>query len=317
MTSFSETTLPGSDMKPLSVLEQTAYVDSGPIVVDSVKVVFTISGRARVTSPVGEVFLESGSILTIPANLECRGFPNGYARTVTLYLHPEYLVDQMRWLSAKHPLVQNLHCALEGEPQLQQLQLAAPEMYELAPTLARMARLSTSAAGGFAMLSMTTGIFDAVGRLAHVASNCIDEPSPKTAPARQEVIVAIALMRSNLRRAWRIDDLAREVALSGSQLARLFRSQMGVSPAAFLRQLRTDKMAELLSTTRLSIGEIALAVGLGDLAVASRAFKQRYGVAPRDYAGFYRGESPERDSQPDRLNEAPVGEASKFEVASR
>ena len=70
--------MPDPGMIPLAVREQTAYVDSGPVVVDSVKVVFTISGWARVSSPLGEVLLESGSILTIPAGIECRGFPDGH-----------------------------------------------------------------------------------------------------------------------------------------------------------------------------------------------------------------------------------------------
>ncbi|AZL04297.1 helix-turn-helix domain-containing protein [Brevibacterium aurantiacum] len=62
----------------------------------------------------------------------------------------------------------------------------------------------------------------------------------------------------------------------------------GRSPAAFLRQLRADRMAELLATTSLTVGEIGAAVGWRDAAVAPRSFKQRYGVAPRIYASSCR-----------------------------
>ena len=301
MTIVSEGIMPDPGMIPLAVREQTAYVDSGPVVVDSVKVVFTISGWARVSSPLGEVLLESGSILTIPAGIECRGFPDGHARTVTFYFHPEYLVDQMRWLSATHPLVHNLHRALKCEPQLQQLQLAASAMRDLAPTLGRLARLGNSDGGDFALLSMATSVFHAVGHLNGIPSDFSEVSMATGVTPRREVTLAIALMRADLGRPWRIDVLAREVALSGSQLARLFRAQVGISPAAYLRQLRTDQMAELLATTRLGVGEIASAVGWSDPAVASRAFKQRYGVAPRASARFKHNESHELYSIPARL----------------
>lgn len=301
MTLVPETRLFGPGMIPLSVREQTAYGDSGPVVVASVKVVFTISGWARVHSLVGEVFLEPGSILTIPAGVECRGFPYGHARTVTFYFHPEYLADQVRWLSATNPLVHHLHLALEDLPQLHQLQLAASAMRDLAPTLVLIARRRWGKVGSFAMLSMATDIFEAVGRLSGIASGN-SEGSLVAGPApRREVVLAIALLRADLGRAWRIDELASEVALSGSQLARLFRAQIGVSPAALLRQLRADQMAELLATTKLGVAEIATAVGWNDAAVASRAFKQRYGVPPRTYASFTRNERHERDSLPEPI----------------
>ncbi|PCC18358.1 AraC family transcriptional regulator [Brevibacterium aurantiacum] len=41
-----------------------------------------------------------------------------------------------------------------------------------------------------------------------------------------------------LDRGWQIADLASAAALSSSQLTRLFRTQIGVSAAALLRQLR-------------------------------------------------------------------------------
>lgn len=301
MALVPETRLFSPDRIPLSVREQTAYGDSGPVVVASVKVVFTISGWARVHSLVGEVLLEPGSILTIPAGVECRGLPDGHARTVTFYFHPEYLADQVRWLSATHPLVHHLHLALEDLPQLHQLQLAASAMRDLAPTLVLIARRRWGKVGSFAMLSMATDIFEAVGRLSGIASGNA-EGSLVAGPApRREVVLAIALLRADLGRDWRIDELASEVALSGSQLARLFRAQIGVSPAALLRQLRADQMADLLATTKLGVAEIATAVGWSDPAVASRAFKQQYGVPPRTYASFTRNERHERDSLPEPI----------------
>lgn len=104
--------------------------------------------------------------------------------------------------------------------------------------------------------------------------------------------MATALLRAELGRQWRIEELAREVAVSPTHLTRLFHAQIGISPAAFLRQLRADRMAELLATTSVTVGEAGAAVGWHDLAMASRSFKQRYGVSPSTYASSYRSPGP-------------------------
>ncbi|WP_169516542.1 helix-turn-helix transcriptional regulator [Gulosibacter molinativorax] len=286
---MSEEHLFGSQGIPLRVREQIAWRPSGPVTAFAIKIIFTISGWARVYLPAGEVFLDSGSVVTFPAGVEARGVPTAHLRTVTLYIHPQYLSDQLRWLPAAHPLVHHLHRALEGDLPLQSLQLQPPAMRDLTPILVRLARSHvTSPFNDFALVTTTSELFDVVGRFTGASSRSSELAYPTGAPPRQEIAAAIALLHSDLARPWRIEDLAREVSLSASQLTRLFRKHVGISPAALLRQLRTDLMAELLATARSGVGEAAAASGWTDPAVASRAFKQRYGVTPRAFAGFHR-----------------------------
>lgn len=273
---------------PLVVREQTAHAPSGAVSVAAVKIVFMLSGWARVRTDADEVTLEAGTVLTIPSRLECWGFPAGHARTTTFYIHPDYLADQTRWLDAAHPLVHHLRLVLDGAPGLQALQLAASAVRELTPSLARLARPPNAAVSDFARLAAVSEVFDAVGHLSGTSSGMA---IPTQVVPRREVVSAIALLRAGLSRPWRIAELAQEVAISPSQLARLFRSQVGISPATFLRQLRADRMAELLATTDVTVGEAATAVGWSEAAVASRSFKQRYGVSPRAYARSYRSEA--------------------------
>lgn len=267
------------------VREQTASSPSGPVRVSSAKVVFTISGWARVQGPSGDAFLEAGSILTIPPGMECHGFPEGYTRTVTFYIHADYLADQLRWLPVTHPLVHHLHGALNGCADLQTLQLASTTMHALTPALLGLTQPRADWQGDFAMLSNASEVFDAVGRFSGVSTGNRDVAGMWP---RREIAVAIALLRADLSRPWRVDELAREISVSPAHLARLFRAQIGISPAAFLRQIRADHMAELLLTTDLTVRDAGAAVGWEDAAVASRSFKQRHGVAPRVYASTYR-----------------------------
>ncbi|GEB24775.1 hypothetical protein BAU01nite_35080 [Brevibacterium aurantiacum] len=269
------------------VRDQTAQVPSGPLRVAAVKVVFVLSGWGRLHTPTGEELLGAGSILTIPNGIECRGFPAEHMRTVTFYIHPGFLADQVRWLSAAHPLVHHLHRALHKNSELGTLRLSPGALLELTPSLLRLAHKPETTTSDFTVLAGASEVFDAVGKLTGVASGSTDRIG---AFPRREVTMAVALLQANLNHPWRVDELAREIALSSSQLTRLFRSHVGVAPGTFLRQLRADRLAELLATTDLSVSEAAARAGWGASTLASRSFKQRYGVSPSIYARFHRGE---------------------------
>lgn len=269
---------------PLRVKDATARRPTGEVSVEAVKVVFTLSGWARISSTHGSVTLSEGTVLTIPPGVTCRGFPEGWTRTVTMYLDPEYLSEQLRWLGDTHPLVHQLRYALSGDAGLQLLHFPITRMQDLGPRLVQLAHLPQYPEHEFALLSLTSNVFDAVGRLVGTSRARSTSIPTVLARPRDEVIATIALMRSDLRRAWRIDELARSVALSPSQLSRLFRSQTGISPAAYLARLRADRMAELLAATGVAVGEAATLVGWVEPSVASRAFKRWYGASPREYA---------------------------------
>lgn len=148
--------------------------------------------------------------------------------------------------------------------------------------LARLTQLTSDTDEEFATLALAADLFDSIGRTAGTSDRSANSNIAASMP-RREVVAAIALMQADLRHAWRIDDLSRRVMLSDSQLGRLFRAQTGVSPAAYLRRLRIDQMAELLATTDLQVREAAADVGWRNATVATRAFKKRYGISPREF----------------------------------
>lgn len=274
---------------PMRVMDTSTARPTGSVIAESVKVVFALSGWSAIRSDEDEIAATTGTVVTIPASLECAGFPETPSRAITFYLHQDYLSDQVRWLAGTHPLVRQLNGAVAGDAGLQRLQLPSPALRALGPKLVRLAQLPQRAEQEFAMLSIASDVFNLVGRFAGVPESRVAENAPTLARPREEVLAAIELMRTEISRNWRIDSLAREVALSGSQLRRLFRSQVGVTPAACLAGLRAGRMAELLSTTSLSVAEAARASGWQNATAASRAFKRRYGMPPREYAAFARG----------------------------
>lgn len=272
-------------INPVFAREQTNYCPFGPVSVPRTKVVFVLSGWAKVRSQRGEVELQQGSILAFPPELQCRGYPMGHMRTVTLHFDPEYLGDQMKWLPIAHPLMHQLRRTVDENIKLQRLQLTNEAIRQITPQLTNLARSSSPALSSFALLSRVLDVFDAVGRLSGESTR---GAGPTRATPQPEILSAMELLRVNLSHPWTVGQLAHEVALSPSHLTRLFQAQLGVSPAAYLRQIRADHLAELLATTSLTMSEAGAAVGWQDPALTSRSFKRRYGVTPRAFAKIHR-----------------------------
>ncbi|RZI74486.1 MAG: helix-turn-helix domain-containing protein [Pseudomonas sp.] len=77
--------------------------------------------------------------------------------------------------------------------------------------------------------------------------------------------------------------LASLVGMSPRHLSRLFHTQFGVSPAAYVELTRIDIARQLLEDSAAPIKAIAFAAGFGSTATLRRAFLRRIGVAPAEY----------------------------------
>jgi transcriptional regulator GlxA family with amidase domain len=77
--------------------------------------------------------------------------------------------------------------------------------------------------------------------------------------------------------------LAAVACVSPRQLSRLFATELGVSPAAYVELTRIDIARRLLEDTAAPIKSVAHAAGFGSTATLRRAFLRRLGVTPLDY----------------------------------
>ena len=64
---------------------------------------------------------------------------------------------------------------------------------------------------------------------------------------------------------------------------RSFDATVGTSPMAYLRMMRVERMARLLASTDLSVGEVARSVGWRNQFHASQCFHAAYGVSPTEF----------------------------------
>lgn len=96
----------------------------------------------------------------------------------------------------------------------------------------------------------------------------------------QRLAAAIGLMEEHLEDVVSVADIARVASLSERQLERLFRRHLRITPVGFYRQLRLERAQRLITYSRMSIRDVALAAGFSTLAEFSRAYKARFGSSP-------------------------------------
>lgn len=84
-------------------------------------------------------------------------------------------------------------------------------------------------------------------------------------------------------RAWTLEKLAKEAALSRATFARNFCASVGEPPHQYLTRWRMGIAAQLLEETELRLGEIAARVGYKSEFTFSRAFKLARGISPIQY----------------------------------
>jgi AraC-like DNA-binding protein len=91
---------------------------------------------------------------------------------------------------------------------------------------------------------------------------------------------ALALLHTQPARAWTVDELAREVALSRSSLAERFASLVGEPPMQYLTRWRLALAARALRSGSDALVRVAERSGYESEAAFSRAFKREFGMPP-------------------------------------
>lgn len=84
----------------------------------------------------------------------------------------------------------------------------------------------------------------------------------------------------------KIENIAISLGLNRSYLTRLFREATGYSLQEYLLTYRMKMALRLLSEDKLSVSQVAEAVGYTDTFTFSKAFKRHFGKTPSDCKGI-------------------------------
>jgi transcriptional regulator GlxA family with amidase domain len=95
-----------------------------------------------------------------------------------------------------------------------------------------------------------------------------------------KLLRAVALMEAHIENPLACTDLARKVSLSSRQLERVFRQELGASPARFYLSRRLERARQLLRQTTFSVLEVAVSCGFSSTASFSRSYQRQFNRQP-------------------------------------
>jgi AraC-like DNA-binding protein len=91
------------------------------------------------------------------------------------------------------------------------------------------------------------------------------------------------LFRETIQEPDRMEDVLKKLPASYSKLRKDFKTLTGESPNQYKLNLRLNKAKELLTSTNLSISEIAFQTGFESVSYLSKIFKKKNSISPKLY----------------------------------
>ncbi len=81
-----------------------------------------------------------------------------------------------------------------------------------------------------------------------------------------------------------VAEICQKFSLSRSSLQILFKENLEQTPKKYISELKLDKSCQLIRENKYTISEIALMLGFNSIQYFSKAFTQKYNIAPSEYA---------------------------------
>ncbi|MFI2609569.1 GlxA family transcriptional regulator [Kitasatospora sp. NPDC018619] len=85
-----------------------------------------------------------------------------------------------------------------------------------------------------------------------------------------------------------VPDLAAHAHVSERQLTRIFKTELGTTPSAYVEAARVERARHRLESTDETLERLATACGFGTVDTLVRAFRRRLGTTPTDYRQRFR-----------------------------
>jgi transcriptional regulator GlxA family with amidase domain len=101
--------------------------------------------------------------------------------------------------------------------------------------------------------------------------------------AREPLRELQSWIADNLDTDLRVEALAERAAMSPRNFARFFRRETGITPAAYVEELRVERARQLLEESAEPVELVSGRCGFGTPETMRRAFARRIGVSPAEY----------------------------------
>ncbi|GEM_PF-3053265 len=229
------------------------------------QVVFLLEGQGEMEIEKKTWLLKPGDAVIMPCGCSHQLSPvgsRGRATFLDLRISPDSEGALTRFFQQREGV-----CKSEGNPEA---------LLEAAERLRQLQPLQDSDGIHSGVLS---GIWAAID--ATFGQALVHRPAKESADFRLSAVEM--LMRDYMQGPASVEDLAKLVNISTSQLTRLFRKYHNESPAVYYRRLRLRHAAELLRTSTYTVGQIAEVCGFHDPNHFSKIFHDLTGLTATAY----------------------------------
>jgi AraC-like DNA-binding protein len=163
-----------------------------------------------------------------------------------------------------------------------QLEVAPEELMTAQRKLPRISRDKLEQVGRLLFLALSH-LAETEGRAAFERALALDR--------HRSVREAIDYVGQHIQDPIRLEDVARHVHLTPAYLSRLFRKITGMTFLDYLTGRRVDTAKELLRATRMTMTDVAFAVGYSHQSYFGRKFRQATGQTPSAFRKANRDET--------------------------
>lgn len=224
--------------------------------------------------------LQRGDIIFVPPGVSHRPIlpeemPEPYTRDV-LWLSPEFIgmLERLFPQEAAHALLDYGLLRTAGTP-----------WESLCDLLRSGVKESDQKQTGWETAVMGTVVLF----LSRLKRAFLEDASVSMAAEKPELLDrGMAWLEANLSRRITLEDMARQLYVSKSTLSQTFRLKLGVSVHRYLTQRRLIA-AKTLIQEGASLEEVGTQVGFSDYSTFYRAFRQEYGISPRQFRKLQTG----------------------------
>jgi AraC family transcriptional regulator, L-rhamnose operon transcriptional activator RhaR len=246
-------------------------------------IAITTAGKGTQMTEAGASELSAGSLAVLAPDTWHGYVPLPHIDVTNVYISRELLSRELFWLAGLPrigPLL-SVSGGRRGDAALA-FQLSDTTLSSVRASLDRLARAESNFLAQVSVLLELLSLAEPAFELDAIETRAMSATKHRPTVAR-----AIALLHERLDHQWGLRELAQEVALSSSQLVRVFKADTGQSPLSYLQRLRVERLAYLIRTTDLTVSSAARQVGWHDGSFAARRFREAWGSAPGEYRRRY------------------------------
>lgn len=116
--------------------------------------------------------------------------------------------------------------------------------------------------------------------------------TPKYAESDQRVRDAIESIHSRNSELLRVDALAKEAHMTPDHFIRLFKKELGCTPAQFIIERKMTQAMLMLASQPILTKEVAYSLGYDNLSYFTRLFRRHTGMTPKEYRESFNAAKP-------------------------